>query len=55
MPNDPYASRDPYGTNGVRVRAIYVHWWIALPDGEDIGPLERPAFLVVETAVIVVA
>jgi hypothetical protein len=33
--------------NGASARAIYVHWRIAIPDAEGVGPLGQPAFPVV--------
>jgi hypothetical protein len=56
-PGNPHATREvyPYGANGVGVRGVYVSQWATVPDTKDIGPLERPAFKVVEAIVVVVA
>jgi hypothetical protein len=56
-PNDPHSTREvcPYGANGADVRGICVHQWVAVPDTEDISPLERPAFPVAEAIVVVAA
>ena len=45
-PNDPHSGREvyPYDANGADVRTVYAHRWIAIPDPEDVGPIERPIF-----------
>jgi hypothetical protein len=55
-PNDPHSGLEvyPYDANGAEVRTVYAHWWIAIPDPEDIDTLEQPTFPVVSGFNIVV-
>ena len=42
MPNGLHASREVYlyDADSAEVRAIYVHWGVAIPDAGDIGSRE---------------
>ena len=53
MPNDHYATREVW-TYGTEVRAIYVYW-VVIPGGGGMSPVERPLSLVIGDIVGVVA
>jgi hypothetical protein len=56
VPSGSHASRREvcaYDVNSAEVRVIYAHWREAIPDAEDIGPLEPPTFPVVRDIVVV--